>query len=77
MAAGVVVICDVIDDAGGDEQRQSLLREVRGIGSTGRCRPCWSVEALCGHYCCHQNAAELKAKNTYLLGVLGVLASIP
>ena len=71
--AGVVVICDVIDDAGGDEQCRSLLRGVRGISSTGCRRPCWSLEVLCGHYCCHQNATDLKAKNTYLPGTLGML----
>ena len=75
--AGVVVICDVVNDAGGDEQCWSLLPEVRGIGSTGRRHPCWSLEVLCGHYCCHQNTVDLKVKNTYLLGTLGVLASIP
>ena len=30
--AGVVVICDVVNDAGGDEQCRSLLRGVKGIG---------------------------------------------
>ena len=30
--AGVVVTCDVVDDAGGDEQCRSLLQGVKGIG---------------------------------------------
>ena len=32
------------------------------MGSTGRRRPCWSLEVLCGHYCCHQDSERCRFK---------------